>query len=475
MTASKSPFFKLRRWLPLLLALLGIGGLGLVDSWFKVGGGAGYCPADATWTVVCDDFPEFWRRLNGTDALSQVRAEWPRPEEDIERRTRKRLEIRPTPIRWDLWLGRRLLVAGNEDGTGICVRPGILARVAHRMLSIRGSESSDGIHSVRGIAYAWRDGFLIASESPAYVAASLQAESPVLTPAKAAEELRVIWIAEPAGSLVFSPADGLPIWGHIDVALTTRDEPLRMIPVTPETVLTVTTSQWRDLRALGREMDRRLAALAIWPVLRSAAKTSWNQWQFPLPEQGWEEDIEQSTLVLAGFSHTEALPVPRLALIQDAEAKPNAEHPLKPLTAGAEVIPFEWGGRPGLLMSIWGEHVSLCLGRREEAWLATTDEALMRDLAAESPGTTPEQADVAIYGQWQPAMEATLGALRDAAEWELLPKYDPREAEQVFAPIFKALSRLGHLEITGTMNDNHLQFAGHLAGGIPEATESGVE
>ena len=120
---------RLRRWRTLIVAALPILLLAGLDAWLKATPDPGYCPEGALLAAAADDFPSFYAALGACDsseaASSEVRAQI----SEMSRRIRIETGIRPTPLRWRVWLGNKFLAAYSDDGMGFCVHPGLLLRI----------------------------------------------------------------------------------------------------------------------------------------------------------------------------------------------------------------------------------------------------------------------------------------------------------------------------------------------------------
>ena len=254
----------LRRWRALGCALILIAAVTWIDTRLKASQLDGYCPDDVQCMAAAEDFPAFYGGLQRIDAAKGVVDELRRPLAAAEQAVRKTTGIRPTPLRWRAWLGRLFLAGWRGNEAGICVRPGVLMRVAELLLR---NPAQDGVRMFgANYFYAWRDGFLIVSVSHAYVADALKASTRVVEPSQARDDLRLQWERPPSGVLHVLARDGLPASGWIAGNVSHRTTPLTVAAAWPETpMLAVTASKWED----------------VWTVW-----TSWTEWTtkaFPAP------------------------------------------------------------------------------------------------------------------------------------------------------------------------------------------------
>ncbi|HIJ73937.1 MAG TPA: hypothetical protein HPP83_07535, partial [Candidatus Hydrogenedentes bacterium] len=113
------------------------------DLSLKSSSAEGFCPADAKLVVAASDFAAFWEKAVHCDVGRQATARPPIQFRRLEVAIRNAAGIRPTPVRWRLWLGNRLLAATGETGSGLCVRPGLLLRAVHLLRRFLGVEAAE--------------------------------------------------------------------------------------------------------------------------------------------------------------------------------------------------------------------------------------------------------------------------------------------------------------------------------------------
>ncbi len=386
----------------------------VVDGRLKAGEGLGFCPADARWTVVQPDLPAFWRQLQRSDSYRAVREEWD-PLGAPALAVRKATGIRPLPVRWSLWMGKSLLCAGGDAGTGGCVRPGLLMRAAHAVNAVF-NRSQDGVHRYGQFHYAWRDGFLIFSTSPDYVRASLEAAPFQSDPVETAFELQWRRRAVPEAFVRFHVDDGLPVEGWVDAAVTERDAPLE-IPTEPEDepLLEIAATAPADVAAVWDLLERSFeAAAAVAPP-----------WPLALPPAVADEPPSGTSLCVLSIHESRNFESPsptyRLSRLRPAVEAGLSQAPDRVLTEGPEGAVAESEAEPRVV-----------------------------------------EADAAVRLVWAPFARTAEARLMETAEGIS----DDEQRDDLLrsrVPVARGLARAGTLDLQGTSDDGRLAFSGHLA------------
>ncbi len=467
----------MRGWYVLLAALLLLVIFLVADARLKRAPHPGFAPADARWRVFAPDTPFFWSRLETTPEMQAFRRNLSKPLARFELEVRKGAGIRPIPPRWGLWLGRQTLASGGPAGAGICVYPGILLRTAEKVLSRTAGRTSSPIQLHGPYHYAWRDGFLIVSTSRAYVEAALAAPQAAPSAELARDAMELRWSAEPAGQVVVSAQNGLPVHGTLAAHLSRRREPLTLPGAFPDPpIISITASNWAELKN-----SLALAALP-WrerPWFRAAhegMRALLQTWGFPLPRPGWDARIDQCALALFGLHAREGWAVPEAALALRCPGELKAPHPLAVLAA-PEAIPFVWGGYDGSLTPVWGDAAALCIGRSAQDWLVATREPLMARLAKGMAAGHPVEAEVAVRICWTKTGPLLRTLIERAGEWNLVPGRDAREVIGEYGPVAVLVGQLGELEVEASaVSEDRIEIRGHLAGAPARASaDSGAK
>lgn len=141
-------------------------GLYTLDASYKRWPDNGYVLPDASFTLASDDFPGFWQGLLDTTAGHDIAQALSRQRGDLERDFRLATGIRPTPLRWSLWLGNRVVISSPVYAFTACVRPGLLFRAYHRALELTGRLNVvDGVEEWGNFHLLERDGYLLISKA----------------------------------------------------------------------------------------------------------------------------------------------------------------------------------------------------------------------------------------------------------------------------------------------------------------------
>lgn len=106
-------------------------------------------------TIASEDWPGFWAGLLDTPAGSVAVTALSRQMGAIEREVRLATGIRPTPLRWSVWLGDRALLSVRDGHGLLCVRPGLLMRAAE-FAGLAPLPAAG-----HAVAHAWNDGYLL--------------------------------------------------------------------------------------------------------------------------------------------------------------------------------------------------------------------------------------------------------------------------------------------------------------------------
>ena len=128
----------------------------LVDRHLKAWPGTGFTLTDSL-NAGSSNLPALWEHLLQTDAGAGVSKALSREIADLERDVRIATGIRPTPARWSLWLGERMVYSQRDTYKLLCLRPGVLLRAALALgVAPKGNDALP-------IDYAWHEGYLLVS------------------------------------------------------------------------------------------------------------------------------------------------------------------------------------------------------------------------------------------------------------------------------------------------------------------------
>jgi hypothetical protein len=459
-------------WAPLIGVLAGLGLLFWADARMKAAPFDGYCPDDAAWVAAAEDIASFYANVYQSDTGRVALEELKQPISDLELAIRKLTGVRPTPLRCWAWMGQRFLAASAPEGVGFAVHPGVLMRSVHvfrRVFSRTGVQ--DGLYAFGPLFYAWRDGFLIVSASPEYVAASLRAVPSDLEASKGRDDVRILHRAKDLTVLHLHNRDELPVSGSIAASLTHRTTPLTLADPWPEPPLcAVSVSRWKDIPVLAgfawkcvqpllRDGDAADAVAAV----ADAADRILTKWNVPALPEGWDRDVDECALAFCDADLDEMTPVPEAALVLRTAGPTHGAHPLAPLFQDAEPAPAEWNAQPGTRCPWLGEKLTACLCSYDRDWLFATNEPAMDRLAGHVREGGALEADAALRVNWRKAGKCVETVLRKAAEYELIPRMNANDVDQRWMPYIRTLSRLGTLRLEGNLQDGRLLFRGNLA------------
>ena len=469
---------RIRGWRGWLVAAALLAAVLLLNDFLSGTGPVAYGPDNAQWIVSADDFPAFYRNLLDTDLAKAVNDEAPDHYAAWQLAVRQTTGIRPTPLRWRVWLGRRFLAAVSEDGWGACVRPGILLRVADSLRGLGGWRPA--VRQFGSYYYAWRDGALIFSKSEKYVLASLEGPVHVTFPPviNSADKLSVyVTSSEPRLVISITPAGRqLRVRGSLDPGQPTPFDAPPTLAAWPAdaAIAWAAAPKCSNLKGL---------AILLWDQIDSRAQVSKRPWfgalknlfhetlaswpDKPLPDN-WDEQVAECSFALLGIDDSETLPVPELGLVLRSRNSTPGTHPFEPLIGSGPALPYEWDGHPGVVAPCAGEKAAVCLSSFGTDWLAASQEPAMAALmsAVQQTGVqcrVPNEALVAI--NWSKTVEVVQLLAQKAAKLELLPRMNSADLEKTVMPLLRALARQENAHLHLWMNRQRLEFKGALTGG----------
>ncbi|GMW00107.1 MAG: hypothetical protein AMXMBFR84_12450 [Candidatus Hydrogenedentota bacterium] len=468
--------FKPKRWVFVLLVAFGSGVLFWVDDQMKDAPKFnGFHPENASWVLQCGNLPRFWLHAQQTPELQTIATDRPEIFNRFELQTRKLTGIRPSPLRWSIWLGKRMVMAESPEGAGICVYPGLLTRIiTSAYQNTIAPNAINGVWRVGGIFYGWREGHLIASNTMLYVQASLNGRRAVapdrpLTPFEAL----LSWGDGLTNQLRVAATEGFPFSGHLTDHFTPRTEPLTLTDAWPSSPLfAVTASQWNDMVTAYGQVRGLLSLYDGWTAFESFASLLWREWQLGELPPDWEVDagISEMTLTILKVDADEMFPVPDGVLVMRTHNPTTGmDHPLKPLVAPIQAIPHEWENQPGDYVPLLGEKLSICLGRNDEDFLAANSEGAMTDALSRLRKGESARADLTFRMNWGAMGTAMAAVLRQTAGYELVPGRNRGEILESIVPQLEAMAPLGELTIVGKAQGERLLFQGTLCRSVESA------
>lgn len=439
-----------RRWVPTVLIAILLLVLWRVDVRLKAHDLTGFAPGEVDVLFASNDFADSWQALEQSHLYERVMAESPEPISEFFLEARKATGIRWTPSRWRRWFGERLVVARTGEAFGLCMRPGILARVALAVAGRSGEESGiAGVGRWRGFAYTWRDGFLIASASAEFVSDAVASDAQRVRIEAERPGLHLHWGGDAAGRLRVDFADRVEIEGWVDLALEPVGVPLGLSGVWPDgPMFSISGGRADDLIRLVADK------VPDFPGLELVAQ-AFEELEGELPA-GWDDGTDEFSLALIDVDQSEFLVVPKLALVSSGEG------PLKALVRPGGALAYNWSGLSGWMRPWLGEKLSTCVVSTEGIRIFATQERVMASLAGNLMESDSIDADVAARVDLTRLAIFSEEMYRRAAEHELLARMNEEDVEREVIPLLEALKQFGVLLIEGVAFGDGVSFSGVL-------------
>ncbi|MCH8203514.1 MAG: hypothetical protein IID09_00030 [Candidatus Hydrogenedentes bacterium] len=442
---------RIRRWLPLTAALALIGLLYFLDGALKTSEFAGFAPRDATLVVASDDLARAWDALESTDAHGRVMDEAPLFFYNVVMEGRKASGIRWTPQRWGLWFGKRFVLARLEGQPGVCLRPGILTRAAALMLRVAASQTVEkGVYQTAGLAYGWRDGFLIVSPSTAYVRAAQADGAEKIELSGRPDTVSVDWRGEPSWRLTLQFSPTFSIDGWIDIEVPKRDAPLTLAGVWPESPLLEVTGTSAE------EIIELVAGFVPEFPGTELVQRAFDELKGELPED-WAAGSDEFSFAIMSIDTSEFLAVPEFAMAV------RGQRDLVQIKPPRGSIRHEWAGLSGWFKPWLGEKMSVCVASAEDLRLFTSSERTMAQCLGRLEEGRATESDLHVAFDLTHFASIALVLTRRAAEYELIPHHNADDAEARIVPLLDTAAQLGTLYIDGKAGDGGMYVSARLA------------
>jgi hypothetical protein len=413
-----------------------------VDARIKHAPFPGFVPENSSWVAASRDLPQLWERAGAAECMAASRDDLRAELNDLTLAVYKLSGIRPTPLRWRAWLGNSFVGAVSGEDAGICVKPGLLLRA--RLALARHPRLQDGAYVFGNYYYAWREGFLIAGTSSAFVKDALRA-APLELENLNGPGLTIELRRDPRFLVKLEPRESLMVTGYLSADISKRQGPLELAAL-GDNLAVADASTPQDLIALLSPVGK-LAQFAFPRLEKAVGKTLvpvFDRWRIPPLPKNYARGITETSAFLADLKIDHSLPVPCGGLIMRGNGQ-YATHPLDAL-AGQHALPYEWRGTPGRIVPWLGEEASLCLARWNKDWLVTTQEQLMAKIIGEYPReTVPADAFLAVDLERAAKRAGTL--LQKAGDMELIPWMNGQDAVNAYGARLKALGDLGRLQL----------------------------
>lgn len=445
--------------------------LGSVDQRLKHAPHPGFT-GDFDWQLDTADAPRFWDRLKTLPQARALQEEIPDVLKALELAVYRATWIRPSPARWRVWLGPRLLLSGHDDTWAACVHPGLMLRAAHAINRLSGGTADNEIYRYGGLFYTWREGFFLFSPSASLVKMLQQNGTPTESDDAPGADEAVI-------SLTLDEDTPLSIHLRAEAKMPVQIA----MPWPNETRQGLSfTEAWPDrpLLAFSTSDVALLAQLAqrIYDVTAPAEWPGWSRTLFrdappPLPIQHvpgtWKKNIVEFSGALLNLDTSETLPVPEVALALRMTPDSEPAHPLA-FMAGPAALPYFWNDSPGQLLPLLGEKWTLCLAGEGTVRFAASQEPVMTRLTGRFRPGLEAPLVMALRIDWERCAAIAADLVRKAAALELIPQKDGRDADRLFLPWLRLVGRLGQLRLDARLENGELLFTGELAAPFGEET-----
>lgn len=458
----------LRRWTMLLL-VVGLVAAWMADRQLKRWPGPGYVRAGEV-QITTGDWPGFWQGILSTPAGKDVAQALSRQVHGLERDVRLASGVRPTPSRWSLWLGDRIVVSCTGDTWLACLRPGLLYHGCRTALGLLGMLPShpDGFDRYGETFAAEHEGFLLISNAPWRPEELHPAAEAPPSDATATLQLTLSSTSPPAHTHVLLHAQpGLPFEVECTRTPPTSRKPFaRPRRKSPEATA--------PLVELSIENVDDYQGLSLWPCLRpflpASPEAMWTDWFTPnlpgplAPKLLGQQYAARLALFDLPSSAGRILPHAGVSLMRRDGAW--AQHPLlndsirPPLTR----IPYSWGDIDGFLLPILGEDFTYaCATQGPWAHWANPPGGLPALLLEDAPAAASGSALEARV-DWEGLANAMEAHLRGLQRLGLL-EGDPRAFEVDYGCWTQALAALGRAELSSvdTAAPEALVLRGRLA------------
>ncbi len=458
-----------RGWLLLGAVLACLLVLAGVDRGLKEAPHGGFCPADASMVAFTAQWPAFWSHAEATDVGRAAAEPLGKLTHEASLPVLRSTGIRPTPARWRLWLGPTVLAGWRGDGTwGVCVRPGILARIAHTAnCLVTGQLGSrriyrlarrPGVAAKAQIYYAWREGFLLVSPSRDYLLAALEA-SPRPRRKDGATVVTLAWRRKVPMQLTVKASDGLPLRATVDVSVSATPTALRLANAWPDApTLSLSAASWEHARALAAALAAPLPPTVVEQCLPLALGIC----GFDRLKDDWADGVGACAVALSpGAVWPEAT-----VALERLHPESDGRHPWLAAIPPDERLPVAWADDTlGVMAPILGKPWTLCLDEEPgaKAWLATTTEEAMARLRGRMTLREGPVADYALTLRWPEAGKVAATVLRTLIQSELIPGWGGKDLDSVLKDLESISQYLGTADLTGTVEGGQVVFEGLLA------------
>ena len=448
--------------------------LGNLDYILKQAPHEGYHPVAADNILFVPSFPVFWNAFEQSHAGTLFASEFSNVKYDLELGVRKASGIRPTPTRWQLWLGSQMLAANHGGAWGACFYPGILLRSAGVLHTLLGSEVDElGIRKFGDLFYTWYDGFFIVSSHHSYIRAVL--ESPVTSDTSIVASDSLAYQRNDDDTelmLEIQASHDIFLRGYIsDSRFSGGGKPFETIDL-PEDILKPLVifgaTNWADSSIL---FEYTLNILEQGLPEKYRLLNHLTEYLIPGFDVVLQESLDTiislndpaAYILLMDIDTSESLPIPELALITRTSGGSLTRHPFYWLNDRAESISFYWNDREGILLPLSGEKMTVCLSKDNHFFYLTSQEPLIAGLLDRCAGGRRLNGNLLLQIHWPAYADRFRELTMKTARHGLIGTQDEMVMDRSITPVSNMLKSLGNLELVGQSREGLFEFRGYLA------------
>ncbi len=443
-----------RRGVALLIIVVIAAVAVLVDRRMIASPDAGYVADNATWQLETSDLPAFLRHWNALNTSAAMRRASPALHQAVPLAICRMTGVRPTPGRARLWLGQSFLVAGDQEGWCLSIRPGLALRAASWLGSpLRQADDDD---FWRDYASGWKDGFLLMASSRTYLEKVLAGGKAVPRTEARDDVTRLSWKGTYPGVLEIAAAEQIPLLFRIE-APADPEAKLHYAAGWPDALLTINTHRGAPVVQAALE-GLRWAEAQVNPELSATLRALFATWwpvYCPVPID--TAPVGEWAAGIANIDVQEDVPVVE-SIWAGWAADPAALAALAPATRQEH----RWDDVSGWLFPIAGDARAWAQADREGAAFLSSHEHGMPALLA-TARREPEAGVAALNLRWKPFTALLRDALIRAASDGLLPGYNENDVKADLVPMIDAFADWGTLQLHAGAEEGAIMGDGWIA------------
>lgn len=412
----------------------------------------GYIIKDANILVFFSDFPSFWSSIKTQGEANSATRYLFNYLYDVELFFRKKLGIRPTPFRWNLWAGKPLLVSWNKSGDYIVsFKPNPLFHFFILTPFYKQKENTTTNLGKDGkIYYLWRGEELLISNENTLLQQSVLFSTKPINMGKNAAYIELG--SKIKASFLLHTENNLYVDGKI---LSNRK-----IDNNVSTLLNLNKSDFSfsfsyyPLVNLLSDISLRNTIFSLIPpqtlypiyVWLSVFKdTTLEKLYHKIRDKGI---LEKSIFFYSETSDKFSNLIPVFGLWFPYENN-DIQYLLSKLDLGLTYYPHLWGSYQGYLIPIWGNALCLSLVYYEKGWLVCSQESLMSEVL-ESLREDKKNSETV------PILTINLSQINEdiekiflwSARQELLMGINERDMSNLYSPWKQFLKEIGTFTFT---------------------------